>query len=289
MIRASIFEKFASMANLISTNYVFLLVLIAFIFLSLVLFNTTKFDTKKTKIGYIASYAVIILVLFIKYKNEIFNLFDSLMNNLFLMICFPSITVYILMIIALNVMLIKTVFKETIKNYNKIFNITIYSFVHFNLVLILSTVVKNKLDVSSDLSLYTNETVLNLIDLSIGAFILYLIVNFLFNFIEKKTATKEVKAAIPVTADNKVRITKEESKPKEIEATDDYVFRGNRVEIPKYQCELIYKNLRENSKTYNNNVIKEEIKPKEKTVKNSLTASDYKKFRTMLMQLTEGK
>ena len=290
MIRASIFEKFGSIANLIATNYIFLFILVAFIFLSLFLFNTNKFNEKKAKLGYLISYAIIILVLLINYHKEIFDLFDSLMNNLFLMLSFPSVTVYIIVLILLNIMLIKTVFNKIIKNYNKIFNIAIYSFVHFNLVLILDTIVKNKLDIHSSLSLYTNEIILNLIDLSIGAFVLCLISNFIFKFIEEKTSTDMplIKESIPVVTDNKVMIENKKEE-KVLKPSNDYVFHNNMVEIPKYQCELIYKNLKENKKVYTKNIIQEEIKLQEKTTSSSLTASDYKKFRNMLVQLTEGK
>lgn len=185
MIRLSLFEKIKSLVDLVSSSYFFMFILFIFVLISIYLFNTIKKDEIKTKKTYIYIYSIIMFATMIIYNSQIFDLFDYLINNIFIILCFPNLATYILMILILNIVIIKTVFSKKVKKYVKLTNIIVYSSIHFILILILDIINKNNIDVYDQTSLYSNQELLNLVSITIIIFISWLIINIIIYFINK--------------------------------------------------------------------------------------------------------
>lgn len=185
MIRLSLFEKIKSLVDLVSSSYFFMFILFIFVLISIYLFNTIKKDEIKTKKTYVYIYSIIMFATMIIYNSQIFDLFDYLINNIFIILCFPNLATYILMIVILNIVIIKTVFSKKVKKYVKLTNIIVYSSIHFILILILDIINKNKIDVYDQTSLYSNQELLNLVSITIIIFISWLIINIIIYFINK--------------------------------------------------------------------------------------------------------
>lgn len=258
MIRLSLFEKIKSLVDLVSSSYFFIFVLFIFILISIYLFNTVKKDEVKTKKTYIFAYAIIMFITIAIYNSQIFDLVDYLINNIFIILCFPNLASYILMIIILNVVMIKTVFSKKIKKYLKLINILVYSSVHFILILILDTITKNNIDVYDQTSLYSNQELLNLVSLSVFIFIAWLIINVILYFINK--TNYQIKAE-PI-------VYKNDSETK-INTID------NIKTIDNIQTNtIVYNKFEENIKDVNLEDLKLE---------------DYKRLRNLLIQMKEQK
>lgn len=189
MTRVSLLEKIKSLVEIISSSYFFIFMLIIFIALSIYLFNTIKKDEIKTKKAYVYAYAIILFAIMIFYNSQIFDLLDYLMNNIFVILCFPNLAVYIAMIIFLNIVMIKSVFSKKITNINKIINISVYSSIHFILILILNLINKNQINVYDQTSLYSNQDLLNLVSLSVIIFIMWILFNIILHFINRTNYT----------------------------------------------------------------------------------------------------
>lgn len=247
MTRVSLFEKIKSLVEIISSSYFFIFMLIVFIILSIYLFNTIKKDEIKTKKTYVYAYAVIIFAIMIFYNSQIFDLLDYLIDNIFIILCFPNLAVYIAMIIFLNIVMIKSVFSKKITNINKIINIIVYSSIHFILILILNLINKNNINVYDQTSLYSNQELLNLVSLSVIIFILWTLYNIITYFINK--ANYKIKEPIK----------------KEIKEYDH-----NTIKIEKNFDNQIFNNTEENIK----NVNLEDLK-----------LEDYKRLKKLLIQI----
>lgn len=251
MTRVSLFEKIKSLVEIISSSYFFIFMLIVFIILSIYLFNTIKKDEIKTKKTYVYAYAVIIFAIMIFYNSQIFDLLDYLIDNIFIILCFPNLAVYIAMIIFLNIVMIKSVFSKKITNINKIINIIVYSSIHFILILILNLINKNNINVYDQTSLYSNQELLNLVSLSVIIFILWTLYNIITYFINK--ANYKIKEPIK----------------KEIKEYDH-----NTIKIEKNFDNQILNNTEENIK----NVNLEDLK-----------LEDYKRLKKLLIQIKNQK
>lgn len=251
MTRVSLFEKIKSLVEIISSSYFFIFMLIVFIILSIYLFNTIKKDEIKTKKTYVYAYAVIIFAIMIFYNSQIFDLLDYLIDNIFIILCFPNLAVYIAMIIFLNIVMIKSVFSKKITNINKIINIIVYSSIHFILILILNLINKNNINVYDQTSLYSNQELLNLVSLSVIIFILWTLYNIITYFINK--ANYKIKEPIK----------------KEIKEYDH-----NTIKIEKNFDNQIFNNTEENIK----NVNLEDLK-----------LEDYKRLKKLLIQIKNQK
>lgn len=251
MTRVSLFKKIKSLVEIISSSYFFIFMLIVFIILSIYLFNTIKKDEIKTKKTYVYAYAVIIFAIMIFYNSQIFDLLDYLIDNIFIILCFPNLAVYIAMIIFLNIVMIKSVFSKKITNINKIINIIVYSSIHFILILILNLINKNNINVYDQTSLYSNQELLNLVSLSVIIFILWTLYNIITYFINK--ANYKIKEPIK----------------KEIKEYDH-----NTIKIEKNFDNQILNNTEENIK----NVNLEDLK-----------LEDYKRLKKLLIQIKNQK
>ena len=251
MTRVSLFEKIKSLVEIISSSYFFIFMLIVFIILSIYLFNTIKKDEIKTKKTYVYAYAVIIFAIMIFYNSQIFDLLDYLIDNIFIILCFPNLAVYIAMIIFLNIVMIKSVFSKKITNINKIIYIIVYSSIHFILILILNLINKNNINVYDQTSLYSNQELLNLVSLSVIIFILWTLYNIITYFINK--ANYKIKEPIK----------------KEIKEYDH-----NTIKIEKNFDNQIFNNTEENIK----NVNLEDLK-----------LEDYKRLKKLLIQIKNQK
>lgn len=250
MIRLSLFEKIKSLVDLVSSSYFFMFILFIFILISIYLFNTIKKDEIKTKKTYVYIYSIIMFATMIIYNSQIFDLFDYLINNIFIILCFPNLATYILMILILNIVIIKTVFSKKVKKYVKLTNIIVYSSIHFILILILDIINKNNIDVYDQTSLYSNQELLNLVSITIIIFISWLIINIIIYFINK--TNHQIK-------DNTIIENKKETQ---------------NIQVNNVSNNTIYNNFDGNIKNVN---------------LEDLNLEDYKRLRNILIQMKEQK
>lgn len=177
MINVSILKQLEILLNILKNNSYLMFLSVIAILSFLILLLANKFKNKKiTKILCISVYLIIFFLLFSFYHKEMFELFDYLVNNIFLFMFFPNLAVYVLVLIISNVIIIKSTF---FSNYNKICrSINILFFVIFNIIfyLIIDNVIKNEINVYEQLSIYTNNDLLILIQLNMKLFLIWLIV-----------------------------------------------------------------------------------------------------------------
>ena len=176
MIQASLLEQITTFFNILVANQYLNIIAIAAVGLILILILASKFHNKKiTKILYIVAYLGIFGTLIGFFHKEILELFDYLINNIFLFLFFPNLAVYILVLVIVNILIIKSTFSEKDNKGLKIFNII--SFIIFNIIfyLIIDNVIENNVNVYEQLSIYTNNDLLILVELSMKLFVVWLL------------------------------------------------------------------------------------------------------------------
>ncbi len=186
MIQANILEQFIVLYKVLINNKNLLnIIIVALVsLLFLILANTFK-NKKITKTIYIFIYLGIFSYLIYSYYNEILNLLDYLIDNIVLLLFFPNLAVYILVLVLINLLVVKSSFAIKEKKLNKILN-TIF-FIFFNIIfyLIVNIIIDNNINVYEQLSIYTNNNLLNLIGLSMKLFLIWIGLLILIKIIDK--------------------------------------------------------------------------------------------------------
>ena len=150
MEKLSFFDKLKVLLDVSLSSKLFLLVIAFIIFIGVVFYTTNKKNYKTTRTIYLVCMLFIVVFLIMSYYSSIGNLIDNLMNNIFILIYFPNLAVYVAALIISNVILLVSIFNYKVSKLIKNINITVYCILSYILALILSLISKYNLDVFSN-------------------------------------------------------------------------------------------------------------------------------------------
>ena len=194
----SLLEKLKVLLDmLLSFKFILIFVIIMLILTILYLFK--KISNKKY-ISFMSLSIIITLIISIIKNYEILsNTFDNFTTIFFSGIYFPSIYVYIGILLIVSLVFITSMLSsEKIKIY-KIINSVMFILNNIFFIIILNVIAKNNIDVFSISSLYTNNSLVAILELNIILFVLWIavltiiyITNTICDKISLKQKTKEV-------------------------------------------------------------------------------------------------
>lgn len=203
MKQLSILDKIKVMFDLTKSNKLFILVIVLLVFLSIMFIATNKKNIKRNRKIFIGIYALVLVAIIIIYNEAILNMWDSMMNNLFIIFYFPNISVYAGAIIATNIIVLTSIFSKKTSKINKVVNSIVFFLLHYILVLILNVVSTNHLNVFNSKILYKNTDIHSLIELSGNIFIIWIIYLIIYkiinNYLISKKSTIVVEETVKVT------------------------------------------------------------------------------------------
>lgn len=180
MEELSLWEKFGVFYDNILKHPLFIILLLV----PAIIFLLQKKHGKKVFV--IVYLLVIIFVLYIG-GEVIFELFDNLMNGLFMTLYFPNFITLFVVVVLCSIIALVSFFRKKMYRINKIINITGFAIVQMLFVLTLTVIRSNDIDIYADNALYSNSDVLTLMQLLIGTFALQIISICIINAINKVT------------------------------------------------------------------------------------------------------
>ena len=207
MARLSFIEKLSVLFNLTKSSTLYIIILLAIAALGLILVTGSKKSDKTTKIFYVTIYIILVMTLLYTYKDSLSNMLDYMMNNLFIIIYFPNLAIYLAAIITTSIICRVSIFNKKTQKIIKRINIAMYCIITYILVLILNIINENKLDVFSQTSVYGNKTAQALIELSSTIFIAWILFLIIYKiikpyFIKEKVPTKVIVKKVVQTPAN---------------------------------------------------------------------------------------
>lgn len=215
MIRLSFLDKLEILKKIIMSNSYLFVIFLSFIFIAIILLNLKKLDKNMLIASSIGIYIIIIMCIFIEYKQTFYGIIDYLVNDVFFNILFPSIATYALTIIISNIIIIKSIFnKKTASAIRKI-NILVYCFLSLILFLVLNFIKSNHIDVYSSLSVYSNKELFVLIELNMGIFMIWILSLGIYYLIKKKIAKDFSNEPVNVSLNEKIALEIEKEEIKE--------------------------------------------------------------------------
>lgn len=227
----SILEKFKILFDtLMSFKFIFVLVIL--IFILTILFTCKKLSNKKYVIFMSLSMILTFIISIIRNHKVLFNTFDNFTTIFFNGIYFPSIYIYISVLLIISLAFITSILNSKKKKIYKIINSITFIINNIFFVIILNIIAKNSINVFEMSSLYTNNSLVAILELNMGLFILWvtaLSVVYITNTIcDKITSKKTVKEEVTIKD-----IDEEISTTKELLPKEKIVFNEDVTKIPE--------------------------------------------------------
>ena len=192
----SFFERIKSLFSIISKSPFFLMVLGIALFTLILLIVNVKTKNKIIKIITAIIYSIIIILFFVKYGSSLLSLGDTVVDKIFTAVYFPNYISYICMMI-ISVLLIVVVFMDkSMSLFGKYGSILSFSCLLFLFIMSLETTISNNIDITSKSSIYSNDTLVTLIQTSTIIFVIWLIlytISFIVKLLDKKPNVKRTR------------------------------------------------------------------------------------------------
>ena len=189
----SILEKLLLIYEIIESSMIYI-TFIGILFLTLFLMLNKKINRKTSFIINLLSIIILIGYTIYNHFDPLAITFDNIMNNIFTNIYFPSFYTYLFILIFVNVISITSLFKITLNKLYKTINGICMLVIDFILVLILEIIAKNQIDLFSKVSLFSNTSLVMLLELSVNVFIIWIImisILYLANIIAERKIIKQ--------------------------------------------------------------------------------------------------
>ena len=174
MTYLSIIEKFKILLNTLLDFKPVLMLTILLIIITL-MYILKKISAKKYILFMIVSFIIIFAISIANNYKVLSNTFDNFITIFFGNIYFPSIYVYIGILVVSFIVFIISIFNIMIKRIYKLINTSMFVINNIFFVIILNIIAKNKIDIFSVNSLYTNTELVAMLELSMGLCIVWVL------------------------------------------------------------------------------------------------------------------
>lgn len=185
MNQLTFIEKIQVLFEMLFSSPVIIGIFVFSLALMILLFYYSKLNKKIIKLIFIVLYVSLILFAVIKYGSYFLSSLDSFVTLFMANIYFPTIPVYVFIMLLSFIIMIVTLNNKKINKIVKIINTVFFSIIQMLFVLFIYIVETNNIDVSTNQNLYTNEQTLTLLELGMGLFIIWIIVLLIFYYLKK--------------------------------------------------------------------------------------------------------
>ena len=176
MIEVTINSFINTLIEAISSSPTSFVTLIAGIIFLIAMIISLRKHKNMGKTLFIIGWLFIILFIIFRYSDHLTTLFDNLINNVFMQIFFPNLATYVIIIAITNFIFLFTILKGNSKTSNKLINSLFFTVIMLLLILVLDVIIKNEINIYEKLTVYSNQTLLILIEATTIFFILWLII-----------------------------------------------------------------------------------------------------------------
>ncbi len=171
-----------------------------------ILYLLKKVNTKRYTVSMVLSIILVFLLSILSNLKVLSTTFDNFMTVFFTGIYFPSIYLYISTLVIVLFAFLFSIINVKLRRVYKIINRIMFVINSIIFVIILNIIAKNKIDIFSVSSLYTNTNLVGLLEISMSIFLIWiasLITSYVTNSICDRIASKKEVKEIPVVEKGK--------------------------------------------------------------------------------------
>lgn len=129
----------------------------------------------------LAIFSMFIFLLILFNLNYTGYCIDKVLKLILKYIYFPSTVVYFYMEILVVTILMITIFSNKMTDFKKIFNYVVFTLFNLLFFLFISVISYNKIDLASTVDLYSNNSILSLVQVSNVLFVMWFLFTFFYN------------------------------------------------------------------------------------------------------------
>ena len=166
----SLIEKLKTLMNIIMHKPLFLFCSMLAVAVLIFYIISIKKETNINKWVFISIWLVLAIIIIVYYNDVMLNLLDNFFDKAFEALYFPSLGVYIVIIIISNFSFFYSVFSKKLHKNVKIINFFEVLIVDMLLIFITDIVSTNKINVYEKLDIYSNSSLLVLLQLTSSVF-----------------------------------------------------------------------------------------------------------------------
>ena len=235
MAALSLLEKLAILFEVSKSSILFIIAIFFIIFFGLILITTNKINIKSSRRLFILLYVFIIAFTVMLYRESLLNMMNYLMKNLFVIIYFPNLAVYFAAIVITSIIIWFSVFSYKTPTIIKNINIVVYLIISYLLVVLLSIINSQKLDVFNQVSVYGNKQALAVIELTSSLFIIWMIFLILYKAIMTYLTRNDITTRNKIKKNSKRKIIVKNTRlPKDVEEVPvPYMVKAQPTFVPK--------------------------------------------------------
>ena len=153
--------------------------------LMILLFFYSKLNKKVMKFIFIILYMAVIGFAVVKYGKYFLTSIDSFVTLFMANIYFPIIPVYVVIMFISFIIMIVTLSSKNKHRIVKIINTVFFTFIQMLFALFIYIVESNKIDISTNANLYSNEQTMTLLELGMGLFVVWIIILIIIFYLKK--------------------------------------------------------------------------------------------------------
>jgi len=172
----SLVEKIKILMNIIASSPLFLFCFMIGIAVLILFIICSKKEMKINKWIFISIWLILAITLIINYNSVILSLIDKLFDSIFIILYFPNLTIYTVIILISNFFFIFSLFNKKIKKKNRIVNFVNGILINLLLILIIDIVKNKNIDIYNQINIYTNSNLLVLFQLTSSVFVSWILV-----------------------------------------------------------------------------------------------------------------
>lgn len=173
MVELSLIEKIKTLFTLIFSSSLFLILLLGIFIILVDIFYISK-QSRKVKIMYLIVSVIVMVILLITYFEEFLKFIDVLNKNIVMLINFPSLLQYTVIIFITLIIMIISIFNKKINRILSRINIGVFIADLFIFFLILDQINKTNIDLSNKINIYSNKNLMVLFEISMIIFVIWL-------------------------------------------------------------------------------------------------------------------
>lgn len=193
----SLFEKMKIIFELLFSSFMFIELFFLFLLLFFLVVVNMKVKNKVIPIFLTIFFAISVLVLVIYHFSYVATCLDTFIMKVMDYYYFPSTVVFFFLFILAIFIFIYTIFSKRLLTWKKIFNYGIMTVIFLLFSMFIGVASIHHIDLSDVVSLYQNDQILSVVQLSNLIFLCWILVSFfyhLYMFFRKKFDKEKVES-----------------------------------------------------------------------------------------------
>ena len=177
----SLFEKMKIIFELLFSSFMFIELFFLFLLLFLLVVVNMKVKNKVIPIFLTIFFAISVLVLVIYHFSYVATCLDTFIMKVMDYYYFPSTVVFFFLFIVAILIFIYTIFSKKLLTWKKIFNYSFMTIIFLLFSMFVGTANIQNIDLSDVVSLYQNDQILSVVQLSNLIFLCWIMISFFYH------------------------------------------------------------------------------------------------------------